>query len=81
MSELCRAIVEALAEPGPNLKLFNATPAATFTCQGRTCACAPGWWAVFAADLVVDARPEYGQYAIELTFTPCTRNVHSGQPW
>ena len=79
--KLLGAIVEALAQSGPNLKLFNATPAATYAVQGRATNAAPGWWAVFAADLSIDARPELGSHRIELTFTPCSERVHGGQAW
>lgn len=79
--EVARAIVEAFAEGGPNVSLFNASPAASFVFDGRTFHAARGWWVVFATDLVVSLRPERGHHAIEMTFTPPGRGVHGGESW
>ena len=79
------AVLQTLAERGPNPTLFRASPAAPFWCEGREFRCAPGWWVIFACEVeVTSVQEEDGDDALDvvtLTFRPPGPELHDGRPF
>jgi hypothetical protein len=83
-SSLLSAVLQTLAEVGPNPTSFKASPAADYIADGYVNRSAPGWWVTYACLLEITSHTVedagHLEDLVSLRFD-AGEDVHNGEPW